>query len=471
MLETHRSPVPLRRSSELSNAGQRHDLGAGLAPDPDRGVLKGLSETIDTSQHGLDPILGAISDAALHLTGASGAAVAMWKNGTMVCRARSGETAPPLGARVSTESGISGECLRTGTILHCDDTESDGRVDAEVCGSLGLRSIAAVPIVGWHGTNGIIEVFSATPHAFSDEHLTWLKQLARLAEKARTLRPHGASAVGDNIPPEPALEPPTESDRLRDVVFAAVGGRKRQLVLGVAGLLVLFVLGFAIWLGFHTPDVADANAQTSEHPSLGAVSARTAANESTFKPSPGREFAAQGKPTAGTAVKLASKVDRIPESSMRARVPSVSGSEPLAVQRETPASVLTGTTEAPIEPPPIAAGGSQPDVLNRLLTTPVQEPGLALPISQGVSNGYLVHRVSPVYPPQARELRMQGAVRVDAIISEQGTIESVKVVKGAPVLARAAVEAIRQWRYKPYELNGKPVKIATTITVQFKLPQ
>lgn len=467
MLESHRSPVPLGRSSNLAAADPRRELSSGVAAE-DRGVLTGLSETIDAGQHRLDPILEAISDAAFHLTGASGAAVAMWKNGVMVCRARSGESAPPLGASVSADSGISGECLRTGNILRCDDTQSDPRVDAEVCGSLGLRSIAAVPIVGWHGTNGIIEIFSTVPHAFSEEHLEWLKQLARLAEKARALRPHNASAVAEETPPDPAFAPPTESDRLRDVVFAAIGGRRRQAILGVAGLFVLFLLGFAIWLGFHTPDAADAKAQSAAPPAVAAAPPRTL-DGSIAKAGSGRESSAVGKPSAGTAVRLAAKVERIPLPVKPGT--ATSGSEPLAVQREQPAATGTGTTEAAIEPPPIAAESSQADVLRGLLSVPAQEPGHAFPMSQGVSNGYLVHRVSPVYPPQARQLRMQGAVRLDAVISEQGTIESLKVVEGPPVLARAAIDAIKQWRYKPYELNGKPVKIATTITVQFKLPQ
>jgi len=162
-------------------------------------------------------------------------------------------------------------------------------------------------------------------------------------------------------------------------------------------------------------------------------------------------------------------VERLPDSSTPAHAPSESG-ERVVVRGEQAASSLTGTTEALAEPPPIAVDASQPNVLNSLLAMPVEQPVRALPMSQGVSNGYLVHRVSPVYPSQARELRMQGAVRLDAIISEQGTIESVKLVEGQPVLARAAIDAIKQWRYKPYELNGKPVKIATTITVHFKLP-
>ncbi|MGA8067467.1 MAG: GAF domain-containing protein, partial [Terriglobales bacterium] len=104
-----------------------------------------MRNLIATGDHRLDTILGTITDAARQLTGASGAALAMWKDGAMVCRARSGETAPALGARLSAETGISGECLRTGKLQHCLDTENDPLVDVEVCRSLGLRSIAVLP--------------------------------------------------------------------------------------------------------------------------------------------------------------------------------------------------------------------------------------------------------------------------------------------------------------------------------------
>ena len=120
----------------------------------------------------------------------------------MVCRARSGDTAPVLGARLSAETGISGECLRTGKIHHCSDTENDPLVDVEVCRSLGLRSMVVLPIRGWRGVNGIIEVFSTRPAAFTEQHIALLQQLALLAERARASQPHGASSVAPSAASE-----------------------------------------------------------------------------------------------------------------------------------------------------------------------------------------------------------------------------------------------------------------------------
>ena len=91
-------------------------------------------------------------------------------------------------------------------------------------------------------------------------------------------------------------------------------------------------------------------------------------------------------------------------------------------------------------------------------------------ISQGVTQGLLIKRVQPVYPQTARNMRMEGAVTLEATIDKEGRIANVTVLKGEPVLAQAASNAVRQWRYKPYTLDGQPVEIQTQITVNFKLP-
>jgi protein TonB len=91
-------------------------------------------------------------------------------------------------------------------------------------------------------------------------------------------------------------------------------------------------------------------------------------------------------------------------------------------------------------------------------------------VSQGVSQGLVVKRVSPDYPAQARQLRIEGMVQLEATISKDGNVTNLKVVSGHPILARAAVEAVKQWKYKPYLLNGSAVEIDTQIVVNFKLP-
>jgi len=93
-----------------------------------------------------------------------------------------------------------------------------------------------------------------------------------------------------------------------------------------------------------------------------------------------------------------------------------------------------------------------------------------LRVSQGVMEGLVLKRVQPRYPSQALQMRIQGSVQLQATISKTGDIENLKIVSGDAVLGRAAVEAVHQWKYKPYYLNGDPVPIETQILVNFKLP-
>jgi protein TonB len=90
-------------------------------------------------------------------------------------------------------------------------------------------------------------------------------------------------------------------------------------------------------------------------------------------------------------------------------------------------------------------------------------------ISQGVTKGLLVHRVEPVYPSIARAARVQGDVVLSAVINTNGDIQNLQLVSGHPMLVPNAIAAVKQWRYKPYLLNGQPVEVETTITVIFAL--
>jgi len=128
----------------------------------------------------LDEVLQLVAERALTLTGADGVAVAMAEGNAIVCRAAAGTVAPEPGARLDPKSGFSGACLRTGGIVRCDDSESDPRVNVQVCRRLGTRSIVAVPITSAHGTIGLLEAFSSEPHGFNDSDVRSLNLLAEL---------------------------------------------------------------------------------------------------------------------------------------------------------------------------------------------------------------------------------------------------------------------------------------------------
>jgi len=118
-------------------------------------------------------------------------------------------------------------------------------------------------------------------------------------------------------------------------------------------------------------------------------------------------------------------------------------------------------------------GGSMGGVLGGMLSsTPVAIPKAApqrVRVSQGVSQGLLIHKVTPVYPALARQARIQGTVVLQALIGRDGAIQNLHVVSGHPMLTGAALDAVKQWRYKPYYLNGEPVEVDTTVNVIFSL--
>src|SRR5205809_4917042 len=119
-------------------------------------------------------------------------------------------------------------------------------------------------------------------------------------------------------------------------------------------------------------------------------------------------------------------------------------------------------------------GGQMGGVIGGIISsTPVAVPKVATPqrvrVSLGVSQGLLIKKVQPAYPPLARQARIQGTVLLQAQISKEGTIEHLTLISGHPMLAPAAIEAVKQWRYKPYILNGEPVEVDTQITVNFTL--
>jgi len=114
--------------------------------------------------------------------------------------------------------------------------------------------------------------------------------------------------------------------------------------------------------------------------------------------------------------------------------------------------------------------GSLISAANHSSTAPKpEEIPKRLVVSQGVSLGMLQSQVEPVYPMIARRARVQGRVTLRAVISAQGTIESLQVIDGHPMLVSAALDAVKQWRYKPYMLSGQPVEVETTVFVNFHI--
>ena len=413
----------------------------------------------------LDLVLNEVVERARLATGATGAAIALARAGEMVCRATTGADAPDLGVRLETKSGLSGACLLTGIIQHCKDTETDPRVDPEACRRLGVRSILVLPLCEGPDPFGLMEVFSSRPHAFGDQDENSLQVLAaRVVETKRGIEEAAATGAKSNHGADDQLEAQTnELDNVSQPEPAwelgaeapldapAERGLRRRTdvwtsVLGVIVILAALLLGLLVgWRGAIVRGL-----RGTPQARAGAAS-NTPANR-------GTESSAQHEP------RNAPPADSVASASSSGSSASV----PTASVPKTPGA------GAPLEPPSggllVTQNGKviyrlQPDGQRAAPSTrtPAKESG-------EVSEKRLIHRVEPEYPPEARAQHIQGSVVLDVQIGGDGAVRNIAVVEGDRSLADAAVQAVRQWRYQPFSVNGQPAEMETRITIRFTLP-
>ncbi|MGA7218337.1 MAG: GAF domain-containing protein [Candidatus Sulfotelmatobacter sp.] len=145
-----------------------------------RAVHPGEEVDIRPAELDLEPAISAITERAQHLTGATGAAIALSAGNEIVCRARAGRTAPDLGVRLQTDAGISAEAVRTGEVMLCHDAERNPRVDLASCRRLGVRSILVSPLRYYRRTLGVFEVLSSSPSAFDEKDVATMQLLSSM---------------------------------------------------------------------------------------------------------------------------------------------------------------------------------------------------------------------------------------------------------------------------------------------------
>ena len=259
------------------------------------------------------------------------------------------------------------------------------------------------------------------------------------------------------------------------------GGTKKIMIAAVA-VLALAALGY---LGYE--ELGKANTQPVSTPqdsgrlapapapasSPVRLSASTLDRESSSPQSLAPKTAAAAtatldKPSAGVGNSPVIRIAANPDPATKQP-----DSAPIRVKSTARAKTQSqGEESAPSLPSPLAVAPANDRNLSGLMasaSSSVPKPSLAtVRISQGVSQGLLIKRVQPKYPPAALAVRSQGAVQIEATINKEGNVTNLRVLSGDPVLAHAALEAVRQWRYKPYYLDGEPVEIQTQITVNFK---
>ena len=536
-----------------------------------------IQTQIAASKLNVDLVLQFLVERVVELTRSTGGAIALGTSEEMICRASTG-LAPEVGVKISSDSALTAECLRTSKTIRCNDTETDSRVDREICRRLDLRSLLILPVLYEGKIRGVLEVFAPVPNAFSDQHLAMLQQLADFTSQivyapkaspepakkieAPTVAPAQAKVnevaagpaptkapemkaaapapgkVPESMPaapsPKPAVAPVIAAEAKPVVPAAPVAAappkpvarveeapappRKpsgrikrashanaaaatapafekeepsnlaeslltpeelelvpkqepgyRKIIIPLASLLVLLVvLGF--WFksrtARQTPNarvgpIVTKN-QTLPTPRTEPMTVTPETASQVVTPEPPTSAKKEATP-AGTSSKKSTKA--APEDEVTDSV------------RPAPINLASGTgsfrsstkDDSPVDAVPMtgAAGSSNLASLNLPGTT--DKPEL-MPMEIGAKGGYPVHQVKPLYPTSAREKRVEGNVVLAVRVLKNGMVGNIRRVSGNPILANAATDAVRRWRYEPYTINGEAQALDTTITVQFRLP-
>lgn len=387
----------------------------------------------------MDIVLNDIVEQARTVTGATGAAVALFRDGELTCRATSGQNAPDLGVRVDAGSSLAGACMSTGEIQQCGDTETDARVNAEACRHLGVRSMLIAPLVDGQKLIGVIQVFASWPDAFGKREMTAMQVLAgRIAESNREAEAgismpesiSGSPADSARVMDEPILSDTQQVEQQseqEEVMAPEPAPRKRIDVWGTVLVILVIAVALALGLVIGWRRAADFT--------------KSAAHPRTSPPA----------------------VSQVTETATP------------AAQNPTPAEAVATSTGDASAANPTAVAKPVPPVGGLLVT----ENGKVVyqsssEASKAAANQRatraLVRRVNPEYPAEARAMNIQGPVVLDVQVLGDGTVGTIAIVSGDPLLAQSAVDAVKKWRYQPEFANGQGVESQTRITVKFTLP-
>lgn len=241
-------------------------LSQSILPRPDYTDTLAAVTAVQREVEALGPDLAAalqlIAARAQTLVRASGAAVALATSDAdfMDCRASAGDSAPPVGARLQIGSGFSGECVKTGRLLRCDDTDLDSRVDPDTCRALGIRSILAAPVRVGEKSIGILEAFAAEPDSFSEADSRALQRLAETvlaavnrAARAEDLPTLDPPVVADRFAPTPGsvlfASAPEDEKKIDPTEQKSTDGislpRSHLIILVIAAAVIALVLGYS----------------------------------------------------------------------------------------------------------------------------------------------------------------------------------------------------------------------------------
>jgi periplasmic protein TonB len=298
--------------------------------------------------------------------------------------------------------------------------------------------------------------------------------------------PSDALANGARQSSEAADSRFREADKVLFEVFSAKsseeeeeqgsGKNKKLMIVGGVAAAIVVPLIIVLSMGHH-------GTRAEAEPSIQTVSAATETQTVTGTPDQSAsEPVTQAKPSAAAKTQQPTESQPSEEKAEADPSPAVSDSQVQMMkdQLDAPKKIAGDAKKQIAEnaPPPASIGTASMDALAGSGAAPASFAGGVKPvvkslkpvvISSGVATGMLIQKTPPVYPQIAKTARVSGTVELAATISKTGTIKDVHVLSGPVMLREAAVDAVRSWRYKPYELNNEPVDVETSINVVFNL--
>lgn len=510
--------------------------------------------------------LAVIAQRAQSFTNASGAAIAIGEGSMdeIVCRARSGSSAPDVGVALRVQGSFTGLCIQTGKELRCDDAETDTRVDMSAIRALGIRSMVVTPIREEGKVVGVLAVFAPTPHAFTITHVAVLKtmadQISVLLQKGRrtkdaprmermeapapvavptkppvavplpppvvikpamppvSMKPVSMSSasaatapapVRTNTPvPAPKIEmqpvslaadiaapvpfprreerreekrefkpEPAPASKVSFGTLDAVAGEPRKSsgskMIVVSALVVVVIAAGGGWYFFKT------------HRSSTSTSTQVAQQQQ--NPGPPAPAAAQNPPVTSVAPPVTTPANTItstnaantkasaPERAENKRNDSKKREQEAEPPAPTTVALDSGPSKiarsAPVDQSPEVsptlgvAGGSSSGLAS--LARPDADSKPSMLAQSDLVNSKAIHTVPAVYPEMAKSRRISGTVIVKVTVTKDGKTRNPVFLSGPVIFRDAAFDAVKQWLFKPAELNGQPIEQDTEIRVIF----
>ncbi|MGH9537387.1 MAG: TonB family protein [Terriglobales bacterium] len=345
--------------------------------------------------------------------GATGAAIALRREEEFVCCASSGPAAPALGSSLDPHAGLSGCCIQTHQLQQCTDAETDARVNLEACRRLNVRSIVVLPLVDSDELFGVFELLWPQADAFERQDLHIFELVAgQIVQCVKAAQPIADAALPGKDPAADEILTKLLTGEIATVParrHARVRRRHHWTAIQTAAVIALSVL-------------------------LGWLMGRAGWN---------------------MAVSRAESHAYQPQEAVKALAQATADTSPYNPEKTTPV-------------PPVNAELSE-DKTEEPQATQVSQIDLAAEPSEATSatESSLITRVEPQYPKEAKQRHIQGRVVMNVLVGTDGLVHQLVVVSGDRYLAAAAAAAVRQWRFKPHNLNGQLSEFETQITVNF----